>query len=192
MLDLIATKVSYVVQEGVCVIKVSRKETSNVNLISSRPYLLTHSSSPPLLFTQDIFRKYPHQYEGIIATLCSNLEDLDEPEAKASLIWILGEYSSSIENASELLSSFLDGFVDEPYQVQFATLTAIVKLFLQKPQDAQHAVQSVLEKATKECENADIRDRAYVYWRLLSSNDQGAAKVSGLEVSRFDATSTSA
>jgi len=72
----------------------------------------------------------------------------------------------------------LDGFVDEPYQVQFATLTAIVKLFLQKPQDAQAAVQSVLEKATKECENPDIRDRAYVYWRLLSSEDQGAAKVS--------------
>jgi len=31
---------------------------------------------------QDIFRRYPNQYESIIATLCENLESLDEPEAK--------------------------------------------------------------------------------------------------------------
>ena len=24
--------------------------------------------------------------------------------------------------------------------------------------------------ATKECENADVRDKAYIYWRLLSSS----------------------
>ena len=31
---------------------------------------------------QDIFRKYPNQYESIIATLCENLDSLDEPEAR--------------------------------------------------------------------------------------------------------------
>ena len=30
--------------------------------------------------------------------------------------------------------------------------------------------------ATKDCESADVRDRAYIYWRLLST-DPGAAKV---------------
>lgn len=34
---------------------------------------------------QDIFRRYPNQYESIIATLCENLESLDEPEAKVSI-----------------------------------------------------------------------------------------------------------
>lgn len=33
---------------------------------------------------QDIFRRYPNQYESIIATLCDNLDSLDEPEAKVS------------------------------------------------------------------------------------------------------------
>lgn len=31
---------------------------------------------------QDIFRKYPNKYESIIATLCENLDTLDEPEAR--------------------------------------------------------------------------------------------------------------
>ncbi|UZJ53019.1 hypothetical protein CBS101457_002339 [Exobasidium rhododendri] len=147
LLDLIATRVSYVVQEGVVVIK-------------------------------DIFRKYPQNYEGIIPTLCSNLEDLDEPEAKSSLIWILGEYAEKINNSEELLASFLDNFKDEQYVVQFQILTAIVKSFLKKPEGAQGVVQRVLELATKECDNPDLRDRAFVYWRLLSSSDSNAGKAS--------------
>lgn len=146
LLDLIATRVSYVVQEAIIVIK-------------------------------DIFRKYPSNYEGIIPTLCANLEDLDEPEAKASLIWILGEYAEKIDNSEDVLASFLDTYKDEQALVQYQTLTAIVKLFLKKPDGAQGLVQRVLELATKECDNPDLRDRAFVYWRLLSSSDSGAGKV---------------
>ena len=67
--------------------------------------------------SQDIFRKYPHSYEGIIPTLCASLDELDEPEAKASLIWIIGEYAEKIENADELLATFLDAFREESYPV---------------------------------------------------------------------------
>jgi hypothetical protein len=66
---------------------------------------------------QDIFRRYPHSYEGIIPTLCANLDELDEPEAKASLIWIIGEYAEKIENADELLGTFLEAFKEESYPV---------------------------------------------------------------------------
>ncbi|KAF7348459.1 AP complex subunit beta [Mycena venus] len=144
LLDLIGTRVSYVVQEAVVVMK-------------------------------DIFRKYPSTYEGVIPTLCANLDELDEPEAKASLIWIIGEYASKIDNAAELLGIFVDSFIEESHPVQLQTLTAVVKLFLQKPESAQGVVQKVLETATKDCDSPDVRDRAYIYWRLLST-DPGAAK----------------
>lgn len=145
LLDLIATRVSYVVQEAIIVIK-------------------------------DIFRKYPQRYEGIIPTLCANLEDLDEPEAKASLIWILGEYAEKIDNADELLGGFLSTFTDESPSVQLQTLTAIVKLYLKRPESAQSLVQMVLQASTKG-DNPDIRDRAYVYWRLLSTDPEAAKAV---------------
>jgi len=41
------------------------------------------------------------------------LDTLDEPEARASMIWIIGEYAERIDNADELLESFLEGFQDE-------------------------------------------------------------------------------
>jgi vesicle coat complex subunit len=87
LLDLIKTKVNYVVQEAIVVIK-------------------------------DIFRKYPNKYEGIIPALCENLESLDEPDAKAALIWIIGEYAERIENAEELLEYFVENFKDENSKVR--------------------------------------------------------------------------
>ena len=146
LLDLIQTKVNYVVQEAIVVIK-------------------------------DIFRKYPNKYESIIATLCENLDTLDEPEARASMIWIIGEYAERIDNADELLESFLESFQDENTQVQLQLLTAIVKLFLKRPTDTQELVQQVLSLATQDSDNPDLRDRGFIYWRLLSTDPAAAKEV---------------
>ena len=105
------------------------------------------------------------------------LEDLDEPEAKASMIWIIGEYAERIDNADELLDSFLDSFADETAQVQLQLLTATVKLFLKQPDNAQEMVQRVLNQATEDSDNPDLRDRGYIYWRLLSSDPEAARAV---------------
>jgi vesicle coat complex subunit len=51
------------------------------------------------------------------------LEELDEPEAKASLIWIIGEYADKIDNADELLGIFVDSFTEESYQVFYFSTT---------------------------------------------------------------------
>ncbi|VDK69887.1 unnamed protein product [Litomosoides sigmodontis] len=146
LLDLIQTKVNYVVQEAVVVIK-------------------------------DIFRKYPNKYESIISTLCENLDTLDEPEARASMIWIIGEYAERIDNADELLESFVEGFHDENTQVQLQLLTAVVKLFLKRPSETQQLVQRVLSLTTQDSDNPDLRDRGYIYWRLLSADPAAAKEV---------------
>jgi AP-1 complex subunit beta-1 len=65
-------------------------------------------------------------------------------------------------------------------QVQLQTLTGVVKLFLKRPDSgtAQSVVQQVLEVATSTaCESPDVRDRAYVYWRLLSTDSDAAKRV---------------
>jgi AP-2 complex subunit beta-1 len=88
LLKLLETKISYVVQEAIVVIK-------------------------------DIFRRYPNEYESIIGALCENLDALDEPEAKAAMIWIIGQYADRIENSDELLEDFLFTFNEEPTEVSF-------------------------------------------------------------------------
>ena len=62
------------------------------------------------------------------------------------------------------------------FQEQFQTPTAIVKFFLFKPDSSQGLAQRVLNTTTKDCDSPDVRDRAYIYWRLISA-DPGAAKV---------------
>uniref|UniRef100_A0A7N0VDM7 Clathrin/coatomer adaptor adaptin-like N-terminal domain-containing protein n=1 Tax=Kalanchoe fedtschenkoi TaxID=63787 RepID=A0A7N0VDM7_KALFE len=85
------------------------------------------------------------KYESIIATLCESLDTLDEPEAKAYMIWIIGEYAETIDNADELLESFLETFPEEPAQVQLQLLTATVKLFLKKPTEGPQQMIQVLD-----------------------------------------------
>ena len=60
-------------------------------------------------------------------------------------------------------------------QVQLALVTASVKFFIQRPNQGQQLVQKVLKWATEDIDNPDLRDRGYMYWRLLATN-AGAAK----------------
>ena len=126
---------------------------------------------------RNIFRKYPNQYESIISTLCENLDSLDEPEAKAAMIWVIGQYADRIEDSDVLLEDFLDSFQEETHEVQLALLTATVKLFIQRPTKGSALVPKVLKWATEETDNPDLRDRGYMYWRLLSSAPEEAKKV---------------
>lgn len=119
---------------------------------------------------KDIFRKYPNKYESVIGVLCENLESLEASEAKASLVWIIGHYAERIDNAQELLEGFIEEFTDLDLEVQLQLLTATVKLFLKKPNTAQGVVKKVLGLATTGSTNPDLRDRGYIYWRLLSSD----------------------
>ncbi|KAK8445897.1 hypothetical protein SEVIR_9G404300v4 [Setaria viridis] len=94
------------------------------------------------------------------------------------MIWIIGEYAERIDNADELLESFLETFPEEPALVQLQLLTATVKLFLKKPTEGpQQMIQAVLNNATVETDNPDLRDRAYIYWRLLSTDPEAAKDV---------------
>ena len=87
LLELLETKVSYVVQEATIVIR-------------------------------DVFRRYPGRYEGIIPKLCENLDLLDEPESKASMVWVLGQFADKIDNVDELLDDLLFRFLEESVEVR--------------------------------------------------------------------------
>ncbi len=173
LLDLIETKVTYVVQEAVIVIK-------------------------------DVFRRYPGKYEGIIPVLCENFDALDEPESKAAMIWIVGQFADRIDNADELMDDLTFTFMDEPVevstllmkyylsplspftqcmfvgmQVQLALLSASVKLFVYKSQSetSKALVHKVLKWATEEVDNPDLRDRGFMYWRMLAINPAVAGEI---------------
>lgn len=79
--------------------------------------------------------------------------------------------------AAELLQQFAESFKDEPVAVQLQLLTAVVKLFLKRPKAAQELVKQILKQASEESDNPDLRDRGFLYWRLLSTSPEAAKKV---------------
>lgn len=127
-----------------------------------------YSTEQSVIVLADILRKFPGQFESVISKVCNNIEQLKDSNARAALIWILGEYNSMIEKVDIIIDPFLDNFSEESPQVQLQLISTIVKVFLDNPDLAQDQLQFVLSEATKETILPDVRNRALVYWRMLS------------------------
>ncbi|KAK5105002.1 hypothetical protein LTS08_001275 [Lithohypha guttulata] len=145
-----------------------------LSLVNAKiPYIVQEAT----VVIKNIFRKYPNQYEAIISTVIRQIDDLDEPEAKSAIIWIIGQYADRIENADSLLQDYLATFHEEPVEVQLALLTATVKLFIQRPTKGSSLVPQVLKWCTEGADDPDLRDRGFMYWRLLSTDPATAKTV---------------
>ena len=76
----------------------SNRSVSDIIILSCQQQI-HYVTQEAVCVVANVFRRYPGEYESVIQTLCENLEQLDEPEAKCSIIWVLGEYSERIDNS---------------------------------------------------------------------------------------------
>jgi vesicle coat complex subunit len=70
-----------------------------------------------VMVAKDIFRKFPNKYDSLIKDFCSKLDEFYEPDSKASIIWIIGEYAEKIPEAEKVIDRFIDTFLEEPIKV---------------------------------------------------------------------------
>ena len=76
---------------GRCAIKLEKKAEKCVqSLWEALKTKVNYIVQQAIIVIRDIFRKYPHKYEGILKDICENLKSLDDPDAKASIVWIIG------------------------------------------------------------------------------------------------------
>ncbi|KAJ1727783.1 beta-adaptin [Coemansia biformis] len=125
----------------------------------------------------EVLRRYPQRFESVVVTLCEHADYIRESDARAVYVWALGEYSEHIDGVANLLTTAVDSLLEEDACVQLALLGAAVKFFLKQPQRGQQLVVRALQTATEKCANPDVRDRAYIYWRLLSADPAAARAV---------------
>ena len=138
LVDLVKSQVSFVIQEAVIALR-------------------------------DIFRRYPNMYEGAMQTVNENLRLLNDSDAKSALIWIIGEYSDRIDGAEAQLSKFLDNIKEEPVNVQLNILTSSVKTYLKcRTEESFNILDRVFQFCEKESDYPDLRDRGFIYWRLIA------------------------
>lgn len=132
-----------------------------------------------VIVLKDVLRRYPLQYEHIVQGLIQNVDLLDESESLASIVWIIGEFTHKVEDPVNVMERFVNNFKEESVEVQQQVLTAAMKIFLKKPKntEAKAMLENILDIATKEVESADIRDRGFIYLRLLTSSPESAKQV---------------
>jgi len=165
-----------------------------------------------IVVMKDIYRRYPNQYEELVKLMHDaftteededdeaaggnkvDLNDL-EPEAKAAMIWIIGEYAERIDDAELLLENTVFGdeettkkerqrmFNEAPVKVRMELLIASVKTFLKAAETndpdenpAQELCCEVIEFADHS-NDPDLRMRSFVYWRLLAVDPAAAKQV---------------
>lgn len=130
-----------------------------------------------VIVMRDIFRRYPQRYENVLEQIFKNINVITESEAKAAIIWIIGEYAKHFNGAETLLMKYLETFHEESETVQLSLLTAVVRLYLAAPKAGGALCKELFNNVIQKCENPDIRDRGYIYWRILTKNPKLAAKI---------------
>ena len=134
---------------------------------------------------KNILRKYPQFFEDCVPLVIEtvDLESFENEDGKCSFIWMLGEFGGrpNTEEARSCFEYYIDNFSEQPYAVKLIILTASVKYFLRNSKENECLLNTVLTHCTENQDDPDLRDRAYMYWRMLS-NDKHAAKMSNFVI----------
>eukprot|EP00884_Botryococcus_braunii_P006125 jgi/Botrbrau1/15513/Bobra.0225s0004.1 len=130
-----------------------------------------------LIHISDLLRKQPSLADACISAVSTiSPQDVEEPEARAAFIWILGEHGQAIQDAPYLLEPLAGALEEEEVAVRLALLTAAAKLFFKRPPECQRLLGLTLSKAAADPDQ-DVHDRALLYTRLLQHSVEAAQRI---------------
>lgn len=159
--------------------------------VESVKEILEHSQefgiSEAIIVARDLMRKYKGKSLEIIKRIDEDLiKSIDDSEGKGALLYILGEFCNNVKNSVTLLTPFVENFNDETPSVKLQILNCVIKNYVNKPNDCEELVKVCLQKGGEESENPDVRDRAYIYWRLLEKDPDVAKEMISGEKPAFE------
>mmetsp|Transcript_36838 Transcript_36838/g.59748 ORF Transcript_36838/g.59748 Transcript_36838/m.59748 type:complete len:705 (+) Transcript_36838:89-2203(+) len=130
----------------------------------------------------DILRKFPDRYEDVIPSLQKVLQTVDASEGRCAVVWLIGEYGETIDDAPYILETLIDNYNDEQSStVRTELLTATMKLFFKRPPELQKMLGRLLDQAISDSNQVDVRDQALFYYRLLRHDPHEAARIVNCE-----------
>lgn len=118
---------------------------------------------------RNILRKYPDQFKEDIETFVKYVNVIQEAESKNAMIWIISNYYEYIPNYLQLFETFSSNVLDETLEVQFSILNSAIKFFVREQTPYMEDICMKLFKLfTEDVNDPDLRNRTFMYWRLLS------------------------
>ncbi|EDO19613.1 hypothetical protein Kpol_1018p152 [Vanderwaltozyma polyspora DSM 70294] len=110
--------------------------------------------------------------ELMITNVCSLLNSWSDPEAvlqrddaKCNYMWLMGQYPDKFPSMKSKVAAFVHNFSEEEPLTQMSILLTVVRLHNRLEGSL---LQKILELATTDTHEIDVRDMAMMYWRCLS------------------------
>lgn len=114
-----------------------------------------------------------HQ-QRIISQMSKLLDFITVPAARASILWLIGEYNEHVPKiAPDVLRKMAKSFCDEETTVKLQVLNLAVKLTLNNPHQTALLTQHVFNLARYDA-NYDVRDRARFLKPFTTSNERSS------------------
>ncbi|XP_021536256.1 AP-3 complex subunit beta-2 isoform X3 [Neomonachus schauinslandi] len=143
-----------------------------VQLLSNRDELVVAES---VVVIKKLLQMQPAQHGEIIKHLAKLTDNIQVPMARASILWLIGEYCEHVPKiAPDVLRKMAKSFTAEEDIVKLQVINLAAKLYLTNSRQTKLLTQYVLSLA-KYDQNYDIRDRARFTRQLIVPSEQGGA-----------------
>ncbi|MBZ3880042.1 AP-3 complex subunit beta-2 [Sciurus carolinensis] len=141
-----------------------------VQLLSNRDELVVAES---VVVIKKLLQMQPAQHGEIIKHLAKLTDNIQVPMARASILWLIGEYCEHVPKmAPDVLRKMAKSFTAEEDIVKLQVINLAAKLYLTNSKQTKLLTQYVLSLA-KYDQNYDIRDRARFTRQLIVPSEQG-------------------
>lgn len=118
-------------------------------------------------------------YDDVIRHVAKLLDKVSDPNARASIIWIVGEYVKKLKKiAPDVLRKLAKSFTEEEKVVKLQILNLGCKLFLTNPEQTTKLFQYILSLARYDVDY-DIRDRYRVIRMIVVNPNNGLPTLHG-------------
>ncbi|KAJ7998317.1 hypothetical protein DPEC_G00221440 [Dallia pectoralis] len=143
-----------------------------VQLLSNRDELVVAES---VVVIKKLLQMQPEQHSDIIKHMAKLTENIQVPMARASILWLIGEYCEHVPKiAPDVLRKMAKTFTNEEDIVKLQIINLAAKLYLTNSKQTKLLTQYVLNLA-KYDQNYDIRDRARFIRQLIVPTDKSGA-----------------
>merc|ERR1719318_954604 len=128
-----------------------------VHLLSNRDPTVVSES---VLEIKKLLQTQEAEHKDIIIQMAKLLDTVEEPGAKAAIVWVVGEYCERIPlHAPDVLRKMAKAFCTQEVPVKLQIVNLAVKMYLTNPAQTKLISQYVFNLA-KFDQNYDLRDRA--------------------------------
>lgn len=142
-----------------------------VSMLSNRDEAVVAES---VVVVKKLLQTHPNAHTDIIKHMAKLVDDITVPQARASILWLLGEYSHLVPTiAPDVLRKMAKTFINEEDIVKLQILNLAVKLVLTNEAQTKLLCQYVLTLARYD-QNYDIRDRSRLLRQILFPQNENS------------------